>query len=470
MASPAAARALSPALALAALGLLAPPLPGPLRADAPPSIVLIFVDDQGYQDLGCYGHPTLKTPNLDRLAREGTRFTDFYSLAPVCSASRAALMTGRYPVRTGITGVLFPRHDIGLAPEETTIAEVLSGQGYATACVGKWHLGHLPPFLPTSQGFGSYYGVPYSNDMDPIPGRDRNLDRLWKARGEHPWNVPLMRDGTVVERPAVQETLTRRYTREAIGFIGRSRNRPFFLYLAHTMPHVPLYVSEEFYHPDPQRAYQAAIGEIDHSTGEILEALDRWGLAGGTLVIYASDNGPWLGKKNHGGSALPLRDGKFSTYEGGMRVPCLMRWPGRIPAGAVNGGIAATFDLLPTFAALSGAPAPEDADGRDISALIQGRGESPHQRLAFYRGASLQALREGPWKLHLPRGQGGRRTQGALYHLGEDIGETTDLSARHPQRAEAMARAARDLDARLKARARAPGKAPQAADTARQLP
>ena len=445
-------------LRLGVLLALLCPLPE-ARPEGAPNFVLVFVDDQGYRDLGCYGHPELETPHIDRLAREGTRFTDFYSLAPICSASRAALLTGRYPVRTGITGVLFPRHDIGLNPEETTIAEVLRNRGYATTCIGKWHLGHLPPFLPTRQGFDSYYGLPYSNDMDPVKGMDRNRDRLWIDHSEYPWNVPLMRDAVIVERPAIQATLTRRYTREAVRFIRENRQGPFFLYLPHTMPHIPLYVSEDFRDPDPRNAYLATIREIDWSVGEILRALDECGIAGDTLVAYTSDNGPWLGMKHHGGSALPLRNGKFSTFEGGMRVPCLMRWPGRIPAGRTSSEVAATFDFLPTFAALAGARPPADLDGKDISAVIRGEGESPHEHFAYYRGNNLQAIRRGPWKLHLERGSGEKKVPPALYHLGRDIGESTDLSAGHPDLVRSLAEAARTLDRNLKARAGQPGKA-----------
>ncbi|MHC4679383.1 MAG: sulfatase-like hydrolase/transferase, partial [Planctomycetota bacterium] len=278
-----------------------------------PNFVIIFTDDQGYQDVGCFGSPSIKTPNLDRMAAEGMKFTDFYAAASVCSPSRAALLTGCYPPRVGITKVLFPRDNIGLNPEETTIADVLGGRGYATACIGKWHLGHLREFLPTSNGFDSYFGIPYSNDMDGVKGKNKNLDRAWRRKDYSPWNVPLMRDEQVIERPADQTKLIERYTDEAVTFIHENKDKPFFLYLPHTMPHIPLFVSGGFYVEDVQKAYKVTIEQIDFSIGRVLAALKEAGVDRKTLVVFTSDNGPWLGKKHHGGCALPLRDGKFST-------------------------------------------------------------------------------------------------------------------------------------------------------------
>lgn len=428
--------------------------------DRAPNFILIFIDDQGYQDLGCYGSPNIQTPNLDRMAAEGLRFTDFYSLAPVCSASRAALMTGCYPLRVGITGVLFPRHRVGLNPAETTMAEVLKGEGYATACVGKWHLGHHPEFLPTNHGFDRYYGIPYSNDMDGVQGKNRNLDRAWGENDVTPWNVPLMRNEVIVERPAQQATITRRYTEEAIRFIEEHAEAPFFLYLPHTMPHIPLFVSEAFYQEDPQKAYASTIAEIDWSVGQILKTVKRLGLDEDTLVVYTSDNGPWLGMKHHGGSALPLRDGKFSTYEGGMRVPCLARWPGKIAPGQVTGEVAATFDLLPTFAHYAGATLSTDQviDGNNIAGLLEGREESPHEAFFYYRGNRLEAVRRGPWKLNR-KGQR-RRNQSvnsSLHHLLNDIGETSNLIVNHPGIAQELEELAQSFDASLKANRRPVG-------------
>ena len=430
-------------LCLAVLGL---PL-GAAPADSPPNFILIFTDDQGYQDVGCFGSPNIATPNLDRMAKEGMRFTDFYVASAVCSPSRAALLTGCYPPRVGITGVLFPRHSIGLNPEETTIADALKTKGYATACIGKWHLGHLPDFLPMKHGFDSYYGIPYSNDMS--------------IRREGKKGPPVMRNEEIVEHPAKQALLTKTYTEEAVRFIRTNREKPFFLYLPHTMPHVPLFVSERFKGKSKGGIYGDVIEEIDGSVGEILGAVKEAGLDERTLVIFTSDNGPWLSKKKHGGSALPLRDGKFSVYEGGMRVPCIMRWPGRIPAGRVCSEIAATIDLLPTLAKLVGLDLPDDRaiDGKDIWPLMAGEegARSPHELYCFYRGAGLQAVRSGKWKFHLPRG-GKRKRPGQLYDLSEDIGEKSNVAEQNPDVAKRLEERARAFNKALQANRRPPGK------------
>ncbi|HUT12054.1 MAG TPA: sulfatase [Thermoguttaceae bacterium] len=398
-------------------------------AEKLPNFVLIFADDQGYQDIGCFGSPKIKTPNLDRMAQEGRRFTDFYVGAPVCSASRAALMTGCYCARVSVTGVFFPNSSRkGLHPNEITVAEVLKTQGYATACVGKWHLGDEKPFLPTRQGFDSYLGIPYSNDMSiTLDGRK---------------GPPLMRDEEIIEHPADQATLTRRYTEEGVRFIRANKDRPFFLYLPHTMPHVPLFASEKFKDTSARGLYGDVIEEIDWSVGQILDTLRELGLTENTLVVYTSDNGPWLSKGDHGGCALPLRDGKFSTWEGGMREPCIMWWPGKVPAGTSCGEVAATMDVLPTFAKLAGANVPEDRiiDGKDISPLLLGQdgAKSPHETY-FFRG---NAVRAGTWKLHLS----GRDTVKkrpdqvfpALYDLSTDIGEDRNVAAENPEIVERL--------------------------------
>lgn len=446
------------ALGVGAASLVVPQLTraGRRSDETRPNFAIIFADDQGYQDVGCFGSPDINTPNLDRMAAEGMRFTDFYSAASVCSPSRAALMTGCYPPRVGITKVLFRRDNIGLNPEEITIADLLKGRGYATGCIGKWHLGHLPEFLPTSNGFDSYFGLPYSNDMDGVEGKDRNLDRVWRDRDYSPWDVPLMRDKEVIEQPAVQTTLTERYTDEAVTFIHKNKDRPFFLYLPHTMPHVPLFVSDEFYVEDVFEAYKATIEQIDHSVGQVFAALKEAGVDENTLVIFTSDNGPWLSKKHHGGSALPLRDGKFSTFEGGMREPCIMRWPGKIPAGEVCNELCGTIDVLPTFAKLAGADVPSDRviDGRDIRPLMAGRAgaKSPHEAYFFYRGTTLDAVRSGRWKL--------RRVKKnvELYDLQADISETQNVAENHPEIVERLTGTMRDFDAELKANSRPPGK------------
>lgn len=421
-----------------------------------PNFIIIFTDDQGYQDIGCFGSPHINTPNLDRMAAEGMKFTDFYAAASVCSPSRAALLTGCYPPRVSITKVLFPSDSIGLNPAEITIADILKARGYATACVGKWHLGHLPEFLPMRQGFDSYYGIPYSNDMDGVRGKNRNLDRAWQQKDYSPWNVPLMRDEKVIERPADQTTLIERYTQEAVKFIHKNSNKPFFLYLPHTMPHIPLFVSDEFYVEDAHEAYKATIEQIDWSVGRVLAALKKAGVDSKTLVVFTSDNGPWLGKKHHGGSALPLRDGKFSTYEGGMREPTIMRWPGTIPSGEVCREVCGTIDLLPTFAGLARAKVPMDRviDGRDIRPLIFGRpgAKSPHKAFFYYRGNNLEAVRSGRWKLR-------RRKKTELYDLEADISEKNNRADEHPEIVKRLTDIMEDFDRELKANTRPPGRA-----------
>jgi arylsulfatase A-like enzyme len=413
----------------------------------PPNFVVVYVDDVGYGDLACYGSQ-LATPHLDRLAAEGLRFTDFYSAAAICTPSRAALLTGRYPPRTGLTRVLFPRDDEGLPPAELTIPEVLAPRGYVSACIGKWHLGHHPEHLPRAQGFDSYYGVPYSNDMDKVEGADRDLDRAWRERDFSPWNVPLLVNEEELERPADQTTLTARYTDRAIEFIEANRDRPFFLYLAHTMPHIPLFVADDLWVEDPELAYAQVMLELDRSVGRLLDALDETGLSQDTVFVFTSDNGPWLSMKHHGGSAGGLRGGKFETWEGGMRVPCLMRWPGHIEAGTTTAELGATLDLLPTFARLAGAPLPTDRviDGRDLGPVLAG-GTRERPPFHFYRGKQLEAVRDGRWKLHLRKGDEERVE---LYDLVNDPGEQEDLAAAHPelvQRMETAAASFEDLDA-----------------------
>jgi len=420
------------------------------------NFIIIFMDDQGYQDVGCFGSPNIETPNLDKMAAEGMKFTDFYSAASVCSPSRAALMTGCYPPRVGITKVLFPKDDIGLNPEEVTIADLMKKQGYATACIGKWHLGHLPEFLPTSNGFDSYLGIPYSNDMDGVKGKDRNLDRAWREKDWTPWNVPLMRNEDEIERPADQTKLIERYTEEATGFIRKHTNKQFFLYLPHTMPHIPLFVSDEFYTDDVTKAYKATIEQIDWSVGEVLKAVREIGADERTLVIFTSDNGPWLGKKHHAGSALPLRDGKFSTYEGGMREPCIMRWPGKIPAGTVCSEVCGTIDLLPTLALRAGTRPPSDRviDGKDIWPLMAGEAgaKSPHKAYYYYRGTTLEAVREGRWKLRIVK----KKTE--LYDLKTDISEKWNYAEKYPQIVKRMSDMMDAFDSSLKASSRPAGK------------
>jgi arylsulfatase A-like enzyme len=409
-----------------------------------PNVVIIFADDLGYGDLGCYGHPTIQTPHLDRMARAGTRFTSFYVAAPVCTPSRAALLTGRYALRSGMCHdtrrVLFPDSSGGLPASEITLATILKGLGYATACIGKWHLGHLPEFLPSKHGFDSYYGIPYSNDMDRVA--DPKLKKeIFTDPAIKWWNVPLMRDGKIIERPADQHTLTKRYTEQALKFIEAHKERPFFLYLAHTMPHVPLFASPAFAGRSKRGLYGDVVEELDWSVGQVLELLRNEGIAENTIVIFTSDNGPWLIFGLQGGSAGLLRDGKGSTWEGGVRVPCLMTWPGQIPPASTHSDIASTLDLLPTLTKLAGGKLPADRilDGHDIAPVLFGKGQSPRNTMFFYRDTSLFALRKGPYKAHFVTqdayggGKPVKHDPPLLFHLERDPSEKHDIARDHPQ-------------------------------------
>jgi arylsulfatase A-like enzyme len=415
----------------------------PTQAARLPNLVIIFCDDLGYGDLGCYGAPAIRTPHLDRMAAEGLRFTDFYSAAEVCTPSRAALLTGRYPPRSGMTGakrrVLFPNSKGGLPPEEITLAEALKAGGYATAHIGKWHLGIHPGARPQEQGFDLSFGLPYSNDMDARP----DLPKGSTASPNPPedgWNVALQRNGEVVEKPADQTTLTRRYTEESQRFIRAHRERPFFLYLAHTFPHVPLFASPAFKGKSRGGIYGDTVEEIDWSTGELLATLRQEGLAENTLVFFTSDNGPWLIMHGQGGLAGPLRDGKGSTFEGGMRVPGIAWWPGKIRPGVTHEP-ANAMDLFRTGLALAQVAPPTDRpiDGRDLSPLLLRSEALPESPFFYYRGPRLAACRLGDWKAHFftQGGYGGEpatdRDPPLLYHLGLDPGEQRDVAAAHPE-------------------------------------
>jgi len=397
-----------------------------------PNVVLIFCDDLGYGDLGCYGSTKNRTPAIDSLARDGMTFTDFYSSSPVCTPSRASLLTGCYARRVGMhedkTGhwVLIPRSVRGMEPAETTLAEQMKSVGYATACVGKWHLGDQPEHLPTAHGFDHYFGIPYSNDM------------AQRGRGDPP--LPMVRDTTVVEAPVDQASITGQYTEQSIAFIERSKKAgtPFFLYLPHTFPHLPLFASPDFHGKSANGRYGDSVEEIDHSTKEILAALDRLELKDNTLVIFTSDNGS---NGRNGGSNAPLAGAKGGTMEGGMRVPFVARWPGVIPAGSRCTEIATMMDMLPTLSGFAGAAMPErKIDGHDIAPLLRGEpgARSPTEVLYYYRRRQLQAVRIGAWKYHLPLEKiypnwttssksKDVEKQGKLVHLPTDLRETTGL-------------------------------------------
>ncbi len=411
-----------------------------------PNIIVIFTDDLGYGDLGCFGHPTIRTPNLDRMAAQGQRWTQFYVPESVCTPSRAGLLTGRYPVRSGMASdkrrVLFPNSGGGIPASEITIPELLKSAGYATHAIGKWHLGHLPQFLPTEHGFDSYFGIPYSNDMDRTPAAPRNAmtrddpDFNW-------WNVPLLRDKDVIERPADQNTITRRYTDEAIKIIREKKEKPFFIYLAHNLPHVPLFASPEMRGKSRRGFYGDVIEEIDHEVGRILATLAETKLDQRTLIVFTSDNGPWLPYGIYGGSAGLLHDGKGTTWEGGHRVPAIFHWPGVIKPAVVT-DLGSTLDLLPTFAALAASKPPGDRklDGHDLSPVITQGKPSPRESMLYYRGESVYAARIGPWKAHfILHGSYGsdpktRTTppEPRLYNLDNDPGEKHDLAKQHPQK------------------------------------
>jgi arylsulfatase A-like enzyme len=411
-------------------------------AEPPPNFVIIYCDDMGYADVGCFGAKDYATPNIDRLAREGMRLTDFHTAAAVCSASRVALLTGCYPQRVGILGALGPKAKIGINEDEVLLPEILKQRGYATAIFGKWHLGDDPRFLPTRHGFDRYFGLPYSNDMWPNHPTNKTFPPL-----------PLIEGEKVVELMPDQTQLTTWYTERAAKFIADSKDKPFFLYVPHSMPHVPLFVSDKFKGKSGAGLFGDVIQEIDWSVGQIMAALKEHNLDERTLVIFSSDNGPWLSYGNHAGSAGPLREGKGTTWEGGQRVPCIARWPGKIPAGSECRELASTMDILPTLAKLAGGKVPEDRkiDGRDIWMLLSGETvrASPEPHLYYYWNYGLDAVRLGPWKLVFPHqfnsltgtpgkdGQPGGYSQAetglALYNLETDVGENKNVAADHPQ-------------------------------------
>ncbi len=407
-----------------------------------PNFVIILADDLGYGDLGCYGHPTIRTPHLDRMAAEGQKYTNAYVSECVCTPSRTGLLTGRYPIRSGMCSskrrVLFANSVGGLPQSEITIAKALKAEGYATACFGKWHLGHLPQFLPGKHGFDTFLGLPYSNDMNNISGK--GLDALFHPKVEY-FNPPLMRDEKIIERPTDQTKLTQRYTEESIAFIKKNKDKPFFLYIPHTFPHVPLFASEKFRGTSKRGLYGDTVEELDWSVGQVLQTLRDEKLDKNTLVIFTSDNGPWIIRDLHGGSAGLLRDGKGSTWEGGMREPFIAWWPGRVPAGKTVDDIVSTLDLLPTLLKLAGAKVPDDRelDGYDIAPVLFGTGKSPRDVMFFYRGEGLYAVRKGAFKAHFiteeAYGKNTNRTEHnppLLYNLDHDPSERFNVAKDHP--------------------------------------
>ena len=432
----------------------------------PPNIVVIFMDDMGYADIGPFGASGYQTPHLDRMAAEGMKFTDFVASSAVCSASRAALLTGCYHRRVGFAGALGPKATHGINANEVTLAEICKQKGYATAIYGKWHLGHHPKFLPLRHGFDEYFGLPYSNDMWPYhPG----VAHLPMAERLKRWpHLPLI-EGEKVINPEVsgkdQEQLTTQYTERAVDFIRRNAKRPFFLYLPHSMVHVPLFVSDKFRGKSSRGLFGDVVMEIDWSVGQVLDEIRRQDLAENTLVIFTSDNGPWLSYGTRAGSAGPLREGKGTEFEGGIREPTLMWWPGRISAASRCDELASTIDILPTVSALIGAELPaHKIDGKDIQPLMFGQpnARSPHEAFyCYYSGGQLQAIRDRRWKLHFPHGY--RTLQGrpggtggipvnysqekiglALFDLKNDVGESKDVAQENPQVVERLQRLAEE--------------------------
>ncbi len=407
-----------------------------------PNVIIIFMDDLGYADVGCYGHPTIETPNIDRLAREGQQWTSFYTASSVCSPSRGALLTGRYPIRIGLAGdhqrVFFPNSIGGLPTEEITIAEILKEQGYSTGIIGKWHLGHLLRYLPTEQGFDYYYGIPYSNDMDGVKWSLETL--LTDTPDINMWNVPLMENEEIIERPADQFTITKRYTKKAMEFITKHREDPFFLYMPHSMVHTPLFASEEFQETSRRGQFGDVMAEVDWSVGQIMNTLEELDIDDNTLIVFTSDNGPWLLMREDGGSAGLLKDGKGTTWEGGMRVPGVFHMPGTVQPGIIH-DMGSTLDLMPTIASLTGAQLPDDRilDGFDLMPVLTERQDSPRNHFFYYRKTEIYAARLNEYKAHfitetaytLEKTRDDLESP-LLFQIEEDPGEHFDRSSRYP--------------------------------------
>lgn len=428
--------------------LTTPPFFAQTKKQTKLNFIIIFADDLGYGDLSCYGNPSIHTPNLDRMANEGQKWTNFYVGASVCTPSRAALLTGRLPVRSGMASnkhrVLFPDSKNGIPASEITLAEQLKSVGYETAAIGKWHLGHKEQYLPTKHGFDAYFGIPYSNDMDMVDGL-LPYGEYWQQpndsiKTEH-FNVPLLRNTEIIERPANQHEITGRYSNEAVSFIKKNKDQPFFVYLAHNLPHIPLFVSKEAAGKSKRGLYGDVLEEIDHGVGKILATLEEEGLADKTIVVFTSDNGPWLPFKNNGGSAGLLRAGKGTTWEGGMREPGIFWGPGNIEPGLIT-DMGSTMDLFTTFSSMAGVKIPEDRifDGIDLSETLLNRKPSPRKSVLYYRGTELYAARLGDFKAHFVTqgayGEFGERKAHEtplLYNLSHDAAEKFDIAQEHPE-------------------------------------
>ncbi len=419
------------------------------KANNKPNVVIIYTDDLGYGDLSSYGNPTLHTPELDKMATQGMKLSQFYVAAPVCTPSRAALLTGAYPKRVGLEkGVLFPSSKTGLNPEEKTIAEILKEKDYATACIGKWHLGYQEKFLPINQGFDIFYGIPFSNDMS------RKEQDIYGNKN-YKWQLPLMSQKDTIELDPNQQYLTKRLTHKAVDFIKKNKSTPFFLYIAHPMPHIPLYASEKFQNTSVRGKYGDTVEEIDWSVGEVLKTLKKYDLERNTLVIFTSDNGPWKVFKTDGGSAGPLRGGKGTTWEGGTRVPCIAWWPGKIPSGSFQTKVITNMDLLPTIANLCGADLPKkDIDGVDVSSALFGEKQNEESKPFLYYSSrgELQGIRKGKYKLLIIE------DDTFLFDLESDISEAYNISESLPEKIIELKKIMTELDANLNLNKREVGK------------
>ena len=434
------------------------------QREGPPNVIIIFADDMGWSDLSAYGQTAWETPALDRMGAEGVRFTDFYVPTPACSPSRAALLTGRYPLKAGIRDVLSPRTLYGLPEAERTAAEIFLEAGYRTGMVGKWHLGANPVFLPTNHGFETWFGLPYSHDYSPLSiNNPRPHAAGWME-------LPLMRDTTIVEREPDLRHLTERYTEEALGFIRTHRDEPFFLYLAHSMPHTPLWASDPYLGASGAGLYGDVVEELDASTGRIMAELEALGLDDNTIVVFTSDNGPWLVMGDHGGTKADFREGKATTFEGGVRMPAVMRAPGRIAAGQVVSAPVISMDILPTILNFAGIELPSNLDGVPLNGALAQKADFDADRpLFFYRSGQLRSMRKGKWKLHVPHTytsilaeNGGRAGSGghpgeyanvsiglALYDLEADPSESIDLAATHSEVVQDLLRDIEDARSRI---------------------